>query len=153
MTYIPKNATKAELLATINRLQVELHHANACRQSAWAEAGKARAETAEVLEQRPGLEDLRDLAQELKLATNGDAVDVIDRIRRKTLPAARCDMCGEETAHHHCARCFSDPQDALLEVLGVLEDAPRDDAERRLQREALERLAEEHTGRTLRRAS
>lgn len=146
---IPKNATKAQLLATIERLQSEIHHLQKCRQSAWEDAAKARTEAAEVLDQRPGLEDLRGLAKDLKLATDGDAEDVIVRIRRAAADWALCDLCGEPTKHHHCDACFSDPQDALIEVLELLEDAPRDDLERRLQREQIERIAEEHTGQTV----
>lgn len=145
----PKSATKAQLRATIERLQVEMSHLQRDRQSAWEDAGKARAETAEVLNQRPGLEDLRDLAKDLKLATDGDAVDVIVRIRRTAANWALCDLCGEPTQHHHCEGCFSDPRDALIEVLELLEEAPGDDLERRLQREMIERIAEEYTGQTV----
>lgn len=49
--------------------------------------------------------------------------------------------------HHHCGECFSDPMDALNDVLALLEEPASDATERRLQREAIEHIAEDLTGR------
>lgn len=163
MTYYPKMSwTKADLLATIERLQVELHHANACRQSAWKEAQAARAETATVLEQKPELEAFRDFAKGLDFDPSGSIEEILNLatkrfqdLEEKNQNWARCDECGEKTEHHLCDAHWGDPLGALEDVLAELETVPRDATECRMQREAIERIAEEYTGRSpqLRRAS
>jgi hypothetical protein len=152
----PKNATKAELLRVIDYREKEIARLQVDRRRAWEETEKARAEVSAVLAQKPELETFRDFANDLDIDPSGSveeilvrAVQIFEDLQEKTKDWGRCDACGEEAKHHHCAACYSDPIEALQELLEALETPAHDAMERRLQREAVARIAESYTGRTL----